>query len=332
LTLEFYLPALIELLFGDVAALVDWSRPVAFLDSELQAIVPDSEAGDLRADKLVQVTRRDGTDALLFIHFEIQAQRDPALPRRMFRYHYRIYDRFGQHPISLVVLADDEPGWRPGPYVGEVGPVRLSLEYAACKLRDVDLGPRLASGNPVARIVQAHRLAQRTRGDEAGRWEAKLAFLRELRGAGLGWEDSVRVMRVVHGLLALPRELEVAFRREVKKQEEAMHETMRSPYETVVWEEGREEGLQLGRQEGRQEGWRDGRQEGLEEGRCAAAREMLLGILTARFGPCDDATVQAIQALSDGSELMRLAQGAIHFGSLADFRHEVGTRRDVPTA
>jgi flagellar biosynthesis/type III secretory pathway protein FliH len=139
-------------------------------------------------------------------------------------------------------------------------------------------------------------------------------------------------MRVVHGLLALPRELEVAFRREVKKQEEAMHETMRSPYETVVWEEGREEGLQLGRQEGRQEGWRDGRQEGLEEGRCAAAREMLLGILTARFGPCDDATVQAIQALSDGSELMRLAQGAIHFGSLADFRHEVGTRRDVPTA
>jgi hypothetical protein len=312
LTLEFYLPALIELLFGDVAALVDWSKPVAFLDSELQAIVPDSEAGDLRADKLVQVTRRDGTNTLLFIHFEIQAQRDPTLPRRMFRYHYRIYDRFGQHPISLVVLADDEPGWRPGPYVGEVGPVRLSLEYAACKLRDVDLGPWLAAGSPVARIVQAHRLAQRTRGDEAGRWEAKLAFLRELQGAGLGWEDSVRVMRVVHGLLALPRELEIALRKEVRKQEEAMHETMRSPYETVVWEEGREEGLQ--------------------EGRCAAAREMLLGILTARFGPCDDATVQAIQALSDGSELMRLAQGAIHVGSLADFRREVGRSPDAPTA
>ena len=247
LALDSYLPALIELLFADVAALVDWSRPVAFLDSELQAIVPDSETGDLRADKLVQVTRRDGTDALLFIHFEIQAQRDPALPRRMFRYHYRIYDRFGQHPISLVVLADDEPGWRPGPYVGEVGPVRLSLEYAACKLRDVDLGPWLAAGSPVARIVQAHRLAQRTRGDEAGRWEAKLAFLRELRGAGLGWEDSVRVMRVVHGLLALPREMEVALRREVRKQEEAMHETMRSPYETVVWEEGRDEGREEGR-------------------------------------------------------------------------------------
>jgi hypothetical protein len=119
-------------------------------------------------------------------------------------------------------------------------------------------------------------------------------------------------MRVVHGLLALPRELEIALRKEVRKQEEAMHETMRSPYETVVWEEGREEGLQ--------------------EGRCAAAREMLLGILTARFGPCDDATVQAIQALSDGSELMRLAQGAIHVGSLADFRREVGRSPDAPTA
>ena len=83
-----------------------------------------------------------------------------------------------------------------------------------------------------------------------------------------------------------------------------MHETMRSPYETVVW----------------------------EEGRCAAAREMLLGILTARFGPCDDATVQAIQALSDGSELMRLAQRAIHVGSLADLRREVGRSPDAPTA
>jgi hypothetical protein len=290
---------------------VDWSRPVSFLDSELQAIVPDSETGDLRADKLVQVTRRDGTEALLLIHFEIQAQRDPTLPRRMFRYHYRIYDRFGQHPISLVVLADDEPGWRPGPYVQGVGPVRLSLEYATCKLRDVDLGPWLAAGNPVARIVQAHRLAQRTRGDEAARWAAKLAFVRELRGAGLGWEDSARMMRVVHGLLALPRELEVELWREVKREEEAMHETMRSPYETVVWEDGREEGRE------------QGRQEGLQEGRCAAARELLLGILTTRFGPCDAATTQAMEALSDGSELMRLAQLAMKVQSMADFRRDL---------
>ncbi len=305
-TLEFYLPAIIEMLFGDVAILVDWSKPVAFLDSELQAIVPEAETGDMRADKLAQVTRRDGTEAILFIHFEIQAQRDPTLPRRMFRYHYRIYDRFGQHPISLVVLADDEPGWRPGPYVQEEGPVRLSLEYAACKLLDVDLGPWLEAGNPVARIVRAHRLAQRTRGDDEGRWAAKLAFIRELQGAGLGREDSVRVMRVVHGLLALPRELEVALRREVRKQEEAMHETMRSPYETVVWEEGR------------------------QEGRCVAAREFLVDVLTERFGPCDAAVVSEVEALSDLVQLRRLARHALKVASLGDFQRALKAEAAEP--
>lgn len=93
-----------------------------------------------------------------------------------------------------------------------------------------------------------------------------------------------------------------------------MHETMRSPYETVVWEEGREEG----------------RQEGRQEGRCAAAREFLLDVLTERFGPCDAAVVSEVEALSDLVQLRRLARHALKVASLEEFQRALKAEAAEP--
>lgn len=291
LVVETLFQPFLALLFKPVADRVDWSGPIKHLD---------------------------GHHALLLIHVEIQAQRDPALALRMFRYHYRIFDVFGRHPASLVVLADDEPGWRPGPYVHEAGAVRLTLAYHACKLLDLDLGPWLACGHPVARVIQAHRLAQRTRGDAGARRVAKLALVRELLAAGLAREEAVRVLRIVHWLLALPREDEAALMQEVRNGEAGMHDTMRSPSEMVVLEAGIEEGRRLGRQEGRQEG--------REEGRCVAARECLLDVISERFGACNPGLARDVESIQDVAELRRLARRAIQASSLEDLRREIGDR------
>jgi hypothetical protein len=58
---------------------------------------------------------------MILLNVEVQAQRDPGLGLRMYRYHYRIHDLYDRFPISLVVLADEELGWRPGPFVHEAG-------------------------------------------------------------------------------------------------------------------------------------------------------------------------------------------------------------------
>ena len=64
------------------------------------------------------------------MHLEVQSQPVPRLPERMYRYHHRIGDRFGRRVVSLAVLADDTPGFQPGPYSEDLWGCRLRFEYA----------------------------------------------------------------------------------------------------------------------------------------------------------------------------------------------------------
>jgi len=70
-TLERFLPQFLELAFPAVHRAIDWSKSVRFLDTELQEIVRAAEAGTLRVDKLVEVTRVDGVEGWLLIHAEV---------------------------------------------------------------------------------------------------------------------------------------------------------------------------------------------------------------------------------------------------------------------
>jgi flagellar biosynthesis/type III secretory pathway protein FliH len=99
----------------------------------------------------------------------------------------------------------------------------------------------------------------------------------------------------------------------------------RSPYETVVLEAGIEEGHRRGLEEGRQEGMTEGQ----VIGRCAAAREILLDVLAARFGACDESLVRAVEILSDAVRLRQLAREAMQASSLADFRRGLTQSHDT---
>jgi hypothetical protein len=61
----------------------------------------------------------------------------------------------------------------------------LIFQYATCKLADLDLAPWIAAGNPVARVIQAHRLAQRTGKKLKARRSGKLGMVRQLLESGM---------------------------------------------------------------------------------------------------------------------------------------------------
>ena len=94
-----------------------------------------------------------------------------------------------------------------------------------------------------------------------------------------------------------------------------MHDKLRSPYDTIVWREGREEG----REEGRMEGL----QRGNLAGRCSAAREFLEELVEERFGRCDAALKRSIAAISAESELKRLARIAARASQIEEFEREL---------
>lgn len=92
----------------------------------------------------------------------------------------------------------------------------------------------------------------------------------------------------------------------------------------LEWEE---QTLQKGRQEGRQEGRELGQQEGelrgRELGRQEAAREVLVRLLTRKFGPLSAQVVSEIQSIADTEKLEQLAEALIDAPDLQSFRQHL---------
>ncbi|MEZ6142460.1 MAG: hypothetical protein R3B84_18025 [Zavarzinella sp.] len=101
------------------------------LDTELRTLLPDSDAGMVRADALFEVydLEHPGQTVTIFVHFEVKAQRDPQLPERMFDYYCRIRQKYGKNVCSFAILADDDPRWRSEPFEVSICGTRSYFEF-----------------------------------------------------------------------------------------------------------------------------------------------------------------------------------------------------------
>lgn len=246
--LELFLAPFLEFYFPTVFAALDWRRGYESLDKELQQITHDARTGRRLADKLFKVWRKDGREAWLLIHIEIQGQRESEFPERMFIYGYRIYDLYRKPVVSLAVFCDDSPTWRPDQFdAGSCGS-SLGIRFLTAKLleyrgREDELE---SEKNPFAAITLAHLKVLETRGDPQERHRWKVRLVKGLYERGLTKEMIRQLFRLIDWMVQLPKELENDFHRAIHEFEEEK----RMPYVTSIEragiEKGREEGLKLG--------------------------------------------------------------------------------------
>ena len=239
--LERYFPDFMAFFFPEAHADIDWSRGYESLDSELQQVVRDAEAGKRLADKLMKVQRRDGQPQIVRIHIEVQGGYDTDFAERMFIYHYRLYDRYRQPIVSLAVLGDDSASWRPAAYRTELWGCKTLLQFPVVKLTDyAERWAALeASDNPFAVIVMAHLQTRATRHDPEARLGWKLRLVKRLYEKGYNREDILELFRFIDWLLALPAALEQRFQEQLADYEVAMS----TPYITSIERRGIEKGL-----------------------------------------------------------------------------------------
>ena len=250
-----YFPEFLALLFPRVHAQVDWSREHTFLDKELQQVVRDAEQGRRYADKLVAVATRDGTETWVLIHVEVQGDVERAFAERMYVYHYRLTDRYGVDVVSLAVLADDVPGFRPRAYHRGRWGCEVAFRFPMVKLLDWEAEwPALeASDNVFALVVMAQLRAKTERDvDVLAQWKFRLVRLLYERGHGR--EVMLELFRVMDWMIRLPESLEEAFRQEVYAFEEAKWMPYITSVERAGIEKGRAEGLEQGMERGVQQG------------------------------------------------------------------------------
>ncbi|HEY3788557.1 MAG TPA: hypothetical protein VGL71_06860, partial [Urbifossiella sp.] len=195
--LEWFFQPFLALFFAEMHEEIDWSRGFEFLDKELQEIVPEAERGRGAVDKLVKVWTREGIETWVLIHIEVQNQRIAGFPLRMYIYNHRIEDRYGRMPVSLAILGDDSPSWRPGRY--EAGRWGCEVSFAFPTVKLLDYRNREAElevdANPFAAVVLAHLKALETRGDPTSRYNWKLRLVKGLHHRGF---NKVQIQRLFH--------------------------------------------------------------------------------------------------------------------------------------
>jgi hypothetical protein len=69
--IERYFREFIQFFFPWIEAEIDWSRPVQFMDKELQQITWDAKLSKRYADKLAQVSQLNGEPKLVLCHAEV---------------------------------------------------------------------------------------------------------------------------------------------------------------------------------------------------------------------------------------------------------------------
>jgi hypothetical protein len=250
--LEHFLEPFLGLCFPQVHAGIDWTRGYESLDKELQQIVRDAKVRKRVADKLFKVWRRDGREAWLLVHIEVQGQRDSTFPERMFVYHYRIYDRYRRTIVSLAALCDEHAGWRPDHFSCDEWGCKVGIWFPIVKILDYR-GQEEAleqSPNPFAAIILAQLKVLETRQAQSTRWQWKLRIVKGLYDRGLTREQVRQLFRVIDWMLALPPDLEQAFRVELGRFEEERHMPYVTSVERLARQEGRDEGLAEGLQKG----------------------------------------------------------------------------------
>ena len=220
--LQTYLPDFLEFFFADIHADVNWSRGYESLDKEFQKIARKAKVGKRLADKLFKVWLKDGREHWLLIHVEVQGDYEKEFPERMFDYNSAVRQLYNKDVVSLAVLCDDRPDWRPTTFAHGRWGCKMELTFRSAKLLDyADRVEALeASGNRFAAIVLAHCKTLETRRNPESRRDWKLRIVKGLYQRGWSKEDIVRLFRVIDWMMALPVELEQVFRIDLEEFEE----------------------------------------------------------------------------------------------------------------
>lgn len=307
--LERFFRSFLRLLFPAVHDGIDWAHGHEFLDTELQQAVRDAAFGKRLADKLVKVRVRGGAEALLLIHVEVQGHPEREFARRMYVYNYRLFDRYDHEVVSLAVLADDRPGWRPSTFGYEHWGFRLSLEFPVVKLSDyVGQVERLrADPNPFALVVLAHLEARATQRDPWTRMRSKLGLVKTLFDRPYSGRDTLELFRFLDWVLALPDELA----RPCQSQVASLAKERKVPYITSL--------ERLALRDGRAQGLSRGLSQGLSQGRREGRADAVLDVLAARFARIPRPVRQAVRGIKDAERLRRLLRRAATVDSLDTF-------------
>jgi hypothetical protein len=222
----------------------------------------------------------------------------------MFTYVIRIVDYFNQEPISLAILCDSDPDWRPNQYRFTTPGSSLEFNFTAVKLLDYRSrwDELEASDNIFATVVMTHLKAQETKRNEPARKQWKLTLIKRLYERGYDRSTIINLFAFVDWLLILSNEAKVSFWQELRTYEEERQMPYITSVEQIGYDRGEVEGAQR------------------------QARSLLFRLLNRKFGSVNDRILTQITDLSV-AQLEDLGEALFDFDSIAQLDRWLSQQR-----
>lgn len=245
----------LEFFFPYIHDDIDFDKPPEFLSQELRKIFKDGKTGKRYTDVLVKVHLKDGTVGCIFIHIEVQSDKDNSFAERMFVYNYRIYEHHrdkGEDVISLAVLTDDDEKFRPTEYRSGRWKFERRMTFPMVKILDFrdKTGELEQSPNPMAMVVlaQLESLRAKKESDDT-RFDIKKNLLRRCSRKGYDRAKITGLFRFIDWVINLPAKYQNKITFEISN----IMEENKMAY-VATWErQWKKEGKQEGKREGKLE-------------------------------------------------------------------------------
>ncbi len=237
-------------------------------------------------------------------------QHDPDLPRRLFIYHYRIFDKYGVSPLTLAILGDTSRKWRPTSYRHQLFGCGITFHFRICKTIDFEDkldDPRYRHQQTLF-IIAAHLGTQQHRQNPVHLSAYRVDLTVQLTHEGYTDSEIHRLLRLIDWLMPLPDEFKIQFRNQLQQRLPAKTMPHITLFEELALKEGLEKGLEKGLVEG------------LEKGILQTAREAILDVLDTRFGQVPVSVRERVNDIGSERTLKELHRRAILTPSLEEFQ------------
>jgi len=143
--------------YPDSEEIFDFEKGFIFLDNELQQLFPPEEHNYERKfiDKLVQVYTKGGKDHWVLIHIEVQGHREKHFEERMFRYYYRIFDKYKKQISAFAILTDSNSKFVPNQYNSSFLGTTIHYKFNTYKILGQSKEELISNPNPFSCVILA---------------------------------------------------------------------------------------------------------------------------------------------------------------------------------
>ena len=206
--LEIIFDDFLRFAFPDADQRFDMGKGFTYLDKELSELLPHpEEASETKfVDKLVKVYTRNGKEKYLLVHVEVQGHYDKTFTARMFKYFYRVYDKYDR-PVLPVAIFTGTGGNRMGNRFSlkEDG-MQLTYQFNTMDINDFTDAELNAHDNPFAgAFLVARGLSISGRRRDEQLLKKKIELVKHLYGKGFEKEKIEELLSFIQNYVLFER-------------------------------------------------------------------------------------------------------------------------------